>query len=73
MPAADTAIEKLHALKAEHGAEWTDEIDPDDAMTAIFELHAEVKELRAQIASGCAGAKLTDIDPERIAKTTGQV
>lgn len=69
---AETAIEKLHALKAKHGAEWTDEIDPEDAMRAIFELHDEVKALKAQVATGRAGARVTDIDPERIAKTTGQ-
>jgi hypothetical protein len=69
---AETAIEKLHALKAKHGAEWTDEIDPNEFFEAFFELHAEVKELREQIASGRAGAKVSDIDPERIAKTTGQ-
>lgn len=40
-------------------------------MDAVLELGADVEQMKADIASGRAGAKVTDIDPERIAKTTG--
>ncbi len=49
-----------------------DDVSHADLVTALLEIAAEVEQVKAQIASGHTGAKITDIDTERIAKTTGQ-
>ena len=49
-----------------------DDVSHADLVSAVLEVAAEVKQMKADIASGHAGAKITEIDPERIAKTIGQ-
>ena len=53
---ADTAIERLQALKAKHGANWADEIEPNEFLDAGAEI--EVKQQRI-----LDEANLGSIDP----------
>ncbi len=60
------AIERITGLHP-------DDVSHADLVKAVLELAAEVTDTKADIASGRASATVTNIDPERIAKTTGQV